>query len=161
MKLFRNNFKTQIAIYAFVVVLLVLFAVRARSSELSLEAGAAMIRGETPTFGLDIRWPGAGPVGTDYELGFNLTGDSQWKDRYSPNAVTLHGMLWDGYKSFEMGIGFAYTTVPQAYHCQTTFALGVRWRFSDRVAASWRHFSSGGSCDPNVGRDMAVVSWRF
>jgi hypothetical protein len=164
MKLFRNKFKDQVAIYAFVVAFLVLLAVHPRScaaSELSVEGGAAMLRGMTPTLGLDIRWPGAGPVGTDYELGFNLIGDSQWDGQYSPNALTLHGMLWDGYGPLEMGLGFAYTTVPQVYHCQTTFALGARWRLTDRLALSWRHFSSGGSCDPNTGRDLAVVSWKF
>jgi hypothetical protein len=70
-------------------------------------------------------------------------------------------MLWDGYRAVELGIGAAYFNVESPFTCQTTFALGARWRITKRLATQWRHYSTGGSCQPNSGRDLATVSWRF
>jgi len=161
MRLFRNHKSTVWLIVAFVAALLVLFAIRARGSELQVEGGSAMLRGYTPTLGLSIQWPGAGPAGTDYELGFNLVGDGTYDGAEFSNAVTWYGLLWDGSRAVELGIGAAYTNVETPFTCQLTFALGARWRATERVAAQWRHFSTGGSCQPNVGRDLLTVAWRF
>lgn len=161
-KLFDNAKPVLYTIVAFVLLLIALFAIPSRgsASELDFEAGSAMVRGYTPTIGIDINWPRAGPVNTDYEAGFLLSGQSSHK-RDNPNAFTVYGLLVDGYKNFEMGIGFAYTNVEWEYTCQQTFALMARWRFTDRIAAQWRHFSTAGSCKPNPGRDFLTLGWRF
>lgn len=159
-RLFDNKKPVLYAIIAFVAALLVLFSLKSEGSELTFEAGSAIVRGETPTVGINMAWPDAGPVGTDYELGFNLVGESEHY-RKNPNAITLRGMLWDGYKRVSLGLGFAYTNVEQEYACQVTFALGIRVRLFERVAVQARHFSSAGSCKPNAGRDLLTVSWRF
>lgn len=160
MKLLTNKWPVVVAVVTFVLIALFLYSKESRGSELEFEAGSAMVRGETPVVGLAINFPLAGPVNTDYEVGFLLSATSTERED-NPNAFTLYGLLVDGWKKFEMGMGFAYTTVEWEYTCQTTFALMARYRFTDRVAAQWRHFSSGGSCDPNAGRDFATVSWRF
>ena len=159
-RLFDNPTKAVYVIVAFVVLLLLLFSITSRGSELSVEGGSAVGRGETPTIGLDIRWPTAGPARTDYELGFNLIGESVYKDKPVSNQIAWHGMLWDGYKNFEMGIGAAYFNVPSPYTCDLNFALGARYRLG-RVAVTWRHFSSAGSCHPNIGRDLLTAAWSF
>ena len=161
MRLFRNARGTVIAILVFVVALLVLFAVRARAEQtLAVEAGAAVLRGQTPAIGLTVGCPQCGPVGTSYEFGFDLVGDSHDYGE-SPNAIGPRVMLVDGWKQAELGLGFQWWNVETGYTCQFTFALLARWRFTDRLAAQWRHSSSAGSCRPNVGRDLLTVSYGF
>jgi hypothetical protein len=159
-KLFGNKKPVVYVIVAFVIALFTLFAIKAEGSELSAEAGSAVVRGETPTLGINLYWPDTGPVGTDYELGFNLVGQSSGHES-NPNTIIIRGMLWDGYKRFSMGLGFAYTNVDQEYTCRFTFAMGLRIKITDRISAQARHFSSAGSCQPNVGRDLLTVAWRF
>lgn len=161
MKLLRNPKSSLYLVAAFVVLLLMLFSMRARSSELQLEGGAAVLRGYTPTLGLSIQWPDKGPAGTDYELGFMLVGDGTYEEQEFGNQIAWYGMLWDGYRDVELGIGAAYFNVPSPFTCQFTFALGARYRVTPRVSAQWRHYSTGGSCQPNSGRDLLTVSWRF
>jgi Lipid A 3-O-deacylase (PagL) len=161
MKLLRNPKSALYLVAAFVILLLMLFAMRARGSELQLEGGSAVIRGYTPTIGLSIQWPDKGPVGTDYELGFMLIGDGDYNGVEFSNQVGWYAMLWDGYRAVELGIGAAYFNVESPFTCQTTFALGARWRITKRIATQWRHFSTGGSCQPNSGRDIASVAFRF
>lgn len=160
-KLFNNQKAVVIAIVVFVAFLLWLFAIPARAeSELRVEAGSAMVRGETPALGLEVRWPLAGPVGTDWEAGFLLSAQSTHR-RENPNAFTAYGMIVDGWRRFELGLGFAYTNVDWEYACRETAALMARYRASARLAVQWRHFSSAGSCRPNAGRDFLTASWRF
>ena len=161
MRLFRNSKGTVAAILVFVAALLVLFAVRARAEQtLAFEAGAAMLRGQTPAIGLTIGCPQCGPVGTSYEYGFDLVGDSHEYSE-SPNAIGPRVMIVDGWRRAELGLGFQWWNVETGYTCQFTFALLARWRFSERVAAQWRHSSSAGSCRPNTGRDLLTVSYGF
>lgn len=161
MRLFRNARGTVIAILVFVAALLVLFAVRARAEQtLAVEAGAAVLRGQTPAIGLTVGCPQCGPVGTSYEFGFDLVGDSHDYGE-SPNAIGPRVMLVDGWKQAELGLGFQWWNVETGYTCQFTFALLARWRFTDRLAAQWRHSSSAGSCRPNTGRDLLTVSYGF
>jgi hypothetical protein len=161
MRLFRNPKGAVYAILAFVAILLLLFSVKSRGEQtLEFEAGAAVLRGETPVIGLTIGCPECGPVNTSYEFGFDLVGDSHdYED--SPNSIGPRVMLVDGYKKFEAGLGFQWWNVATGYTCQFTFALMARYRATDRVAVQWRHSSSAGSCRPNVGRDLVTVAWRF
>lgn len=159
-KLFDNPKQVVYLIALFVALLLYFFSLESRGSELSVEGGSAYVRGETPYMGLNVRWPRQGPANTDWEAGFILSGQSSYH-RDNPNAVTLYGMIVDGYGPFEIGLGFAYTNVDWEYTCRETFALKMGWRFSDRLYAGVKHFSSAGSCKPNAGRDFIGVSWRF
>ena len=161
MRLFRNPWQAVIAIVIFVLLFMLLLSKEARSEEVYFDAGSAMLRGFTPTVGLNIAWKGEGPKNTDYELGFKLIGDSEFKGEDQSNQFVVHGMLVDGWKNAEMGIGFAYFNVPSDYNCQFTFSMLGRYRFSDRIHAQWHHFSTAGSCTPNYGRDLLTIGWRF
>jgi hypothetical protein len=160
-RLFRNPKKAVYMIVAFVILLLMLFSISSRghASELYLDGGMTVARGLAPSLGLSIKWPEKGPVNTDYELGFRLTGESEYKGS-QPNAVTIYGMLVDGYGPLEAGIGFARTNVSWSYACQDTFELmlGLKWK---RTRVRYQHNSSAGSCEPNTGRDWLMFSWRF
>lgn len=160
-RLFRNGRQAVYYIAAFVVLLLALFAVKARAEQtLELEAGSAMLRGETPVLGLTIACKECGPVRTDYEFGFELIGESShYLD--NPNVIQVHGQLVDGWRNFEMGLGFYFQNVPTEYVCQFGFHLLARYRVSSRFALQWRHSSSGSSCIPNAGRDLLTLGYRF
>ena len=82
MRLFRNPKSAVYLIVAFVVAFLLLLAIRARAeSTIQVEGGSAVLRGYTPTLGLSIQWPEAGPARTDYELGFMLIGDGNYLEK--------------------------------------------------------------------------------
>jgi hypothetical protein len=160
-KLLDNPVKVIIAVVLFVLLFLFLLSKEARSEEIYFDAGSAMVRGYTPAIGLNIAWKEEGPKKTDYELGFKLIGQSEYKGEDQSNQFVVHGMLVDGYKNFEMGMGFAYFNVESDYTCQFTYSLLARYRFTQRIHAQWHHFSTAGSCDPNPGRDLLTLGWRF
>lgn len=160
-RLFRNPKPAVYAIVAFVVLLVILWAIPSRADQtLALEGGSAMLRGETPVMGVTIGCPGCGPVGTDYEFGFDLIGESTHR-AYNPNVIQVRAQLVDGWKRAELGLGFAYFNVEHEFTCRFTFHLMARYRFTDRLALQWRHSSSGSSCLPNTGRDAVTIGWRF
>lgn len=141
--------------------MLLLFSVKSRAEELYFDAGSAMVRGETATVGLNVAWKEQGPVNTDYELGFKLIGDSDFKGKHQSNQFVVHGLIVDGWKNLEMGMGFAYFNVPSDYACQFTYSMLARYRFTQRIHTQWQHFSTAGSCSPNYGRDLLTIGWRF
>lgn len=167
-QLFRLN-RTMVALVAIFVLLFLLFAARdafAGDSEFSFQGGYAALRGETPAIGLNLRWPEAAPGGMDWEAGLLLSGTSAYKDRDNSNVATVYGMLVPNWGPFEMGLGLAYHSSGEVwnYTCAETFALMLGMRVQ-RVTLRWMHFSSGGTCKPNVGRDFPLVGltfgWRF
>lgn len=160
-KLFDNPKPVIYAIVVFVVGLLLLFSCESRAAQtLEFEAGSAMLRGETPTMGFTIACKECGPVRTDYEFGFELIGQSSYY-RSNPNVIQLHAQIVDGWKKFEMGLGFFGTNVAHEYTCRFGFHMLARYRFTDRFAVQWRHSSSAGSCKPNAGRDILSVALRL
>lgn len=161
MRLFRNPKPAVYGIVVFVILLIALWATHARADQtLALEGGSAMLRGETQVLGVTIGCPGCGPVGTDYEFGFDLIGESTHR-AYNPNVIQVRAQLVDGWKRAELGLGFYWQNVETEYVCQFGFHLLARYRFSDRIALQWRHSSSGSSCLPNTGRDAVTIGWRF
>lgn len=160
-RLFRNHKSALYLIGAAILVLLVLWSVHARAEQtFEFEAGSAMLRGETPVIGLTIACKECGPVNTDYEFGFDMIGSSHHY-RDNPNVIQVRAQLIDGWKRFEMGLGFYYQNIPSEYVCQFGFHLLARYRLAERLALQWRHSSSGSSCRPNAGRDLLTASWRF
>jgi hypothetical protein len=159
-KIFDNKKGSVIAIVIFVALLVTLFSVKARSEELYISGGSAVVRGETPTLGFNIAWKEQGPVNTDYELGFYLIGESDYY-QHNSNQIVVYGNLVDGYKKFEAGIGFAWFNNQSEYTCTETFSLLARWRFTDRFHVQAHHFSSAGTCRPNKGRDLLTFGFRF
>ena len=128
MRLFRNPKGAVYGIIAFVAAAADAVRDQARAEQtLQFEAGAAVLRGETPAIGLTIGCPGCGPVGTNYEFGFDLVGDSHDYSE-SPNSIGPRVMMVDGYKKLALGLGFQWWNVETGYTCQFTFALMARYR---------------------------------
>lgn len=148
-------------VVAFVIAIVVFFAMPARADQaLYFEGGSAMLRGETPTLGFNVKCALCGPADTDYEYGFELIGESSHY-RDNPNVIQLRAQIVDGWRNLELGLGFYYQSQPTEYVCQFGFHLLARWRFTERIAVQWRHSSSSGSCKPNAGRDLLTLGWKF
>lgn len=158
-----SNRKTQAIVAAFVLGLLAVLAFcsqKAEAGEIRAEAGSAIVRGYTPTLGLSAYYTDAGPADTDVEAGVLLVGESTFKDQRQSNTATVYGMLWaNAGPKFQLGLGVAYTQGDQTYTCKGTFALGVRYQPTRRVALTGRHFSSADTCKPNTGRDTLGVGF--
>lgn len=144
----------------FVVAFLTFLALPARAEQrLEVEAGSAVVRGAAPVLGLTWSCPGCGPVGTGYELGFDLIG--QKATGAERNNIQVRGALVDAVGPVELGLGLFTQNNPDPYVCAWGFHLLARYRFTDRLAIAWRHSSSADSCQPNTGRDLLAVAWRF
>jgi hypothetical protein len=159
-----GNKKTQALVALFLIALigfLSCFSQKAEGSDLRVEAGSAMLRGWTPTLGFSANYIDAGPGYTDLEAGILLVGESEHRGEPQSNTGTLYGMVWSSAGPVDLGIGVAYTQGVQTYTCDTTFALGARYRPTRRLTVQWRHFSSADTCQPNTGRDLLTVSWRM
>lgn len=161
-KLFRIPTAMRWTVAAMIVLLIVLWSVHARGSELVFSGGGTVGRGYAPVIGLDVRWPLSGPANTDYELGMRLVGESTYREAEQSNQIIVHASLADGWKAFQAGLGMAYLANTDAYNGgHVNYRLFLRWVAHERVRLSYEHFSCAGSCDPNLGRDMVLVGWRF
>ena len=162
MKLLRNPKSAVYGVIVFVAVLLLLFAVHSHGAEqtLAFEGGARVSRAQTASIGITAACVDCGPVGTSFEYGFDLIGDSpEYGD--TPNVIQLRAQLVDRWKQAELGIGFYYLNHPLPFVCDRGFHLMARWRPTDRFAVQWRHSSTGGTCKPNSGMDLVHLSWNF
>lgn len=154
-RLFLN--KTVWTIVVFVGLLLGAFATRCRASELHVEPGTAFIRGETPALVLRLDWPHAGPGDAGYECALGLIGAT----REATNQGALSCLLVDGYGRLDVGIGVALLHHPDAYNgSRANYALMLRYRITERLSLTWRHYSNAGMTDVNKGRDLLLIGFK-
>lgn len=166
-RLFLN--KTVWMIVVFVGLLLGAFATSCRAedlddrktfersrSELHIEPGMAFIRGETPALMLRLEWPNAGPGDTGYECTLGIIGSAD----KSPNQGVWSCLLVDGYGRLDIGLGVAMLHHTDTFNgSRANYALMLRYRFTDRVSLTWRHYSNAGMTDVNKGRDLLLVGF--
>ena len=165
--LFMIPKKLRIVIYIIVIAFLAFIAWDSRADEpiASFTGGYAALRGGTPAIGINVRWPESGPGTSDWEIGLLRTGSSAHYRDNRP-VSTVYGMLVGHAGMFDLGLGLAHheSDPTWEYTCADTYVLaaGLRWQW---LRARWYHFSSGGSCIPNAGRDIPMLqldlTWRF
>lgn len=166
-KLLPHKGKIAAGIGLFVIVLLFAFFTpwnRALAADMWFDAGATIVRGETPVLGLTLATPG--PLDTRLEAGFNLIGSSTYPEktgRENPVQIAVHAAIVDGFGPVDVGIGIAVLQNEDAYNSgKVQFMPLLRWwLWNDRVLLTYRHFSNSGSVKPNTGRDFVMVGWRF
>ncbi len=110
-------------------------------------------------------------IGVRSYLGLGLTRAVEggaWTDRAGAGRRSsgyvsgLIGVEADGPCTARVMVGPALITTPDAYlggHFQFTedFFLGIRGKSDNTVGVHYRHFSSAGIYEPNIGRDFAGV----
>ena len=159
MALFRNPKPVVYVITAFVLLFLILLAVKARANPadgLSVEAGHTIVRGPAPALALTYSW--AGPNDTSWLCRMSLVGSTS----EAANQSAIGCQLITGYKQFDLGLGMAWLHHADAYNgSNLNFMLSAAYRFSTRWAAVYVHWSNAGQSEHNVGRDMVSVRYRF
>jgi hypothetical protein len=160
-----GNTKTQVLVAVLVLLLVAGLATLARSAEpvAQFSAGRAVMRGETTAMDISVTYPQAGPGDSSYSFGVTFIGGSVHYGRAQRQQFAWRGELIDGFGRFDVGLGIAYVQNDDIYNsCHANFTLSLGYRFRGLpVTVGVRHFSNGGTCSPNVGRDLLLVGWRF
>lgn len=158
-----NPRKAQLAILVFVLLLLGTFATQCRAEPvLQFEGGSTIVRGYTPAVGLTLIWPEAGPLDADFQCGIQLVGTSTFRDEHQSNQAAVQCLIVDGYKKLDLGIGVVALQNTDDYNgSHANFSLMAGYRLTDKFGVLYRHWSNAGSVDPNLGRDMVLLTYRF
>lgn len=160
-----NNPKVMLILGAFVLIMLIclFFARRSFSADspiITFSGGGGMLRGQAPALNLSWDYP-SGRGGDAWRAGFTLVGNSVFKGESVPNNYAFSVQYITGYKYFDIGIGPSWMQNPQPYNgAHVNFNLMTGFHYK-HAAVWWDHFSCGGACSPNYGRDLLLVGYRF
>jgi len=138
--------------------------------------GSAVVRGQTPVFGIDLVEPTNLVKGSDIVVGMFAVGRSTWKNCPVDglgNPQCESNLIWraifedtvfgNRFGAVRAGIGISYMTNYLPYNGGNVNAnLQLAYEFYKvPVTLTYTHFSCGGSCSPNAGRDLLLLGWRF
>jgi hypothetical protein len=160
-----GNRKVQMGVALLVLLLVAALATQCAAAEpvAQFSAGRAIVRGETQAIDLSITYPQAGPGDSSYSFGVTFIGESVFRTHPQRQQFAWRAELVDGFGRFDVGLGIAYLQNDDVYNsCHANFTLSLAYRFRRLpIAAGVRHFSNGGTCSVNIGRDVAFIGWRF
>lgn len=164
-RLLRNPRASQIASLLFVALLVAAWATKCHAGETGLQfgMGTTIARGMTPVFDVAVVTDRAAPLDAHWQFGLTLIGTSSYSDQDQPNQAALSALLVDGFGPLEIGLGVAFLQNTDVYNgSHGNFALQIAYRFRRwPVTVTVRHWSNAGTVQPNLGRDFALLSWRF
>jgi hypothetical protein len=138
--------------------------------------GSTVIRGVTPTFGIDLVEPTNLVKGSDIVIGMFAVGRSTWKNcpidgagnhqcesNLAWRAIFEDTVYGNKFGAVRAGIGISYMTNYLPYNGGNVNAnLQLAYEFYKApLTITYTHFSCGGSCSPNAGRDLLLLGWRF
>ena len=149
------------AVLVFVLFLMAAYATQCRASELEVNGGATIVRGNAAVLKLDIIFPRAGPLDSDYRCGIALIGPSEYNGDQRQQAAAQCQMI-DGFGKLDLGLGLVYLQNIDAYNgSHTNFSLSIGYRFTERFSVTYQHWSNAGTTKSNKGRDFITLGWRF
>lgn len=162
MSLLQNPKSVVKYIIAFVVLLVmaVAYATRAKAAELDMAYGKALVRGPTDVAAITVVWPNQiGKV--DLFAGTMLIGSFNYENKPYSNNIVLRTGFTANVKNF--GVTFGVADLQHGDRLNSggiNFNLGLSYRYK-QLTASYLHISDGGTQQPNIGRDMVLLGWRF
>jgi hypothetical protein len=130
--------------------------------QIQVSWGYAVIRGEAPA--LHIAWDYPSGHGNDaIRASMTLVGHSTFEGTEYPNNYMFAVQYITGYKQFDIGLGPSWMENPKPYNgSNVNFNLTFGYRFERVPVTLWYdHFSCGGACSPNYGRDLVLIGYRF
>lgn len=161
-----NAPKLMIVLFIFVALFIVymILGKRVWGADLQIQAssGVAVIRGTAPA--LNIAWDiPSGHGGDAVRASMTLIGHSTFKDTEYPNNYVFSVQYVTGLGHFDIGLGPSWMQNPRPYNgSNVNFNLMFGYRFTRLPVTLWySHFSCGGACSPNYGRDLMLIGWRF
>jgi hypothetical protein len=162
MSLFQNPKPVIKYILLFLAILIatVWYATRADAAELDISYGRTLLRGPTDVASVTVLWPKqVGDI--DLYAGTILIGSYQYGGAPYGNNVVLRTGFTAHAKNFGVSFGVADLQHEDRMNSGSiNFNLGMEYRWQ-HAAVCYMHISNAGSHEPNLGRDMLVVSWRF
>lgn len=164
-RLLRNPRASQIASLLFVALLVAAWATKCHGAETGLQfgMGTTVARGMTPVLDVAMVTAKVAPGDAHWQFGLTLIGSSTYDHEDQANQAALSALLVDGFGPLEIGLGVAFLQNTDVYNgSHGNFALQIAYRFERwPVTLTVRHWSNAGTVQPNLGRDFALVSWRF
>jgi Lipid A 3-O-deacylase (PagL) len=160
-QLVGNGKAATVGIFAFIVVLCLLFFHKAHAAEVDLQAGSSFgTQGTGPVLGLQF----GAPIqpGLNFIAGTDLWGSTTYHGFTVPNNWDWHAGLQGCKWRFCADIGPAYVQRIDAINgAHTNFHLGLSLSLTDRLKIVLGHISDAGTSDPNVGRQALSLSYRL
>lgn len=164
-RLFRNPRATQILPALLLLPAIAALATTCRAAETQAQfgIGSAYANGSTPTLDFAVSTDRGAPGGARWQYGLTLVGPSTYMDRKQGNQAALSVMLVDSVGRVDVGLGLAYMRKADIYNgSRANFSLLLAYRFQRwPLTIGLRHWSNAGLKYPNVGRNLAILSWRF
>jgi len=160
--LLGNNKAATIGIFAFILVLCLLFN-RCNAAEIDVFAGSSFgTEGTGAVLGLDYHQPVKANPGVDLYAGTELWGSTRYEGQYVFNNWDWHAGIEACKGKLCARIGPAYVQRVDAINgAHTNFNLGLLYEFTDRFRLNLGHISDAGTSNPNVGRQFLAVSYRL
>jgi hypothetical protein len=160
-QLVGNGKAATIGIFAFIILLCVLFFHKAHAAEVDVQAGSSFgTQGTGPVLGLFF----SAPIqpGLKFVAGTDLWGSTVYHGDTVPNNWDWHAGLQGCKGRFCADIGPAYVQRVDAINgAHTNFHLGLSFNLSSRLTLVLSHLSDAGTSDPNVGRQALLLSYRL
>jgi hypothetical protein len=162
-----NAPKAMIVLFIFVALLIAYMILGKRvwgaeSMQIQVSSGAAVIRGIAPA--LNIAWDVPSGHGADaVRFSTTLIGHSAFNGAQVPNNYAFSVQYITGFGHFDIGLGPSWMQNPQPYNgSNVNYNLMFGYRFTFLPLTVWySHFSCGGACSPNYGRDLLLAGGRF
>lgn len=162
-----NAPKLMIVLFVFVALFIayMMLGKRAHGAEsmtIQASSGAAVLRGVAPALNIAWDYP-SGHGGDAWRGSMTLIGHSTFKDTQYPNNYAFSAQYVTGLGHFDIGLGPSWMINPAPFNgSQINFNLLLGYRFTRLPVTLWySHFSCGGACEPNYGRDILLVGMRF
>lgn len=128
------------------------------------DTGAAVIRGPAPVIGVTFAEPASVLPNAFWQESLTIIGTSKFRGQDYPNNAILRGLFVDGFGRFDVGLGVSWMVNPAPYNNPTgfNFNLQLDYRFKTLpLTLTYSHFSIAGMREPNLGRDLVMLGWRF
>lgn len=138
-------------------------ACHAAETQAQFGMGSAYADGSAPALDLTVITDLGASGDARWQYGLTLVGPSTYMDRKQGNQAALSAMLVDSVGRVDVGLGVAYMRKADIYNgSRANFSLLLAYRFQRwPLTIGLRHWSNAGMKYPNVGRNLAILSWRF
>lgn len=164
-RLFRNPRASQTLSALFLLIAIAALATTCHGAETQAQfgMGSTYARSPTPVLDLAVTTDLGAPVDARWQYGLTLVGSSTYMNHEQGNQAALSVMLVDGFGRVDVGLGVALVQNLDIYNgSHANFSLMLAYRFQRLpITVAIRHWSNAGTKYPNLGRDFALVSWRF
>ena len=160
---------------ALILLVLALFVVplalnKCHAADLDLSLGSAYVRGPTAAIQANYIQPKVIAGIADLSIGATIIGSSTWRGygiyeqptNFNNNQAIVQAQVITHLKKLEIGVGLAYLQHEDNYNCKPIdFSLSFQHPIWRNMFGRMQHYSSGGTCFPNYGRDLLFLGWRF